>query len=65
MDNCEGMAFATGEMCRLTGVYRPRCHPARQLELDEGEIFPPCGAGRSQRAAKGENVGSFWIGRLS
>ena len=59
MDICEGMAFVSGEICRLTGVYRARCHPAVRIELDEGEIFPLCGAGRSQHTAMWEYVGSF------
>lgn len=59
MDNYAGMAFVSGEICRLTGVYRARCHQAVQIELDEGELFPPCGAGGIQHAATWEYVGSF------
>ena len=53
------MAFVSGEICRLTGVYRARCHQAVQIELDEGDLFPPCGAGGVQHAATWEYVGSF------
>lgn len=59
MDNCEGMSFATGEICRLTGVYRARCCPAIRIEFDEGEIFPPCWSGGRQHAVVWEYVGSF------
>ncbi len=58
MGKYEGMAFVSGEICRLTGVYRARCHPMVRIELDEGEIFPPCKAGGSQHTAIWEYVGS-------
>ena len=59
MDICESMAFVSGEICRLTGVYRARCHPTVRLELYEGEIFPPCEAGGSRHNAMWEYESSF------
>ena len=62
MDEYEGMAFVSGEICRLTGVYRARCHPKVRIELDEGEIFPPCAADCRQHTALWEYVESPWNG---
>ena len=50
------------EICSLP--FQPKMtaagvHPAVRIELDEGEIFPLCGAGRSQHTAMWEYVGSF------
>ena len=59
MDKYEGMAFMSGEICRLTGVYRARCHPTVRTELDEGENFPPCEADGSQYNAMWEYESSF------
>ena len=47
----QGPTFVTGETCRLTGLYRARCHPALLLELDEGAVFPPCSGGGCEHTA--------------
>ena len=51
METYECPAFVTGETCRLTGLYRARCHPALLLELDEGADFPPCKGGGCEHTA--------------
>ena len=50
----EVMWFRTGEVCRLSAVYRPRCHPGLEIELDEGAVFPLCRAGAREH-------GTAWI----
>ncbi len=56
MEIYEGLTFITGETCRLTGLYRARCHPAVLLELDEGAVFPPCTGGGHKHTAMWEYV---------
>lgn len=58
MEAYEGPAFVTGEICRLTGLYRARCHPALLLELDEGAVFPPCRGGGCAHTAVWQYVSS-------
>ena len=48
------MRFRTGEVCRLSAVYRSRCHPGLEVELDEGALFPHCSAG-------GRAHGTVWL----
>lgn len=58
MEAYENLTFVTGETCRLTGLYRSRCHPALLLELDEGAVFPPCSGGGPKRTAVWQYVSS-------
>lgn len=48
------MSYLTGEVCRLSAVYRSRCHPGLEIELDEGALFPLCSAG-------GREHGTVWV----
>ena len=54
MFQVEAMSYVTGELCRLSAVYRSRCHPQLEIELDEGAVFPPCNAG-------GREHGTLWV----
>ncbi|MCY3902806.1 MAG: hypothetical protein OXF76_06525 [Caldilineaceae bacterium] len=51
MEAFQGPALVAGETCRLSGLYRARCHSALLLELDEGAVFPPCKGGGCEHTA--------------
>ena len=51
MEAFQGPALVTGETCRLSGLYRARCHSALLLELDECAVFPPCKGGGCEHTA--------------